>query len=380
MDFDYVVAPILIVLIVLVVAMLCLYRMRRLRTAPISRWRRVTEYVSLSLIVVFSFCLGGSSAFNAVALHRYRWLHGSPGTRYIVEGYEMNLYCTGGGSPTLILDAGLGGDSLIWGQVQPELSKTTRVCSYDRAGFGRSDPRPGPQDADNIAEQLHALLIQAEVEPPFVLMGHSIAGIYIRDYATRYPQDVAGLVFVDSATPLQEEDPAFKAISGKQPNVRLLTSVLRAELIVGIPRILGQCSQVSGFDAHVGKMLAEDMCGLHTNSVMAEMNSIKRSGEETIHSGPFGELPILILSSDPHKDPPPQLRLETGRKIAVIWNQMQENLKNPSTRSRRIIAKGSGHNVQIERPDLINSEIPLFIEQIRARSEHSTEYGATTTK
>jgi pimeloyl-ACP methyl ester carboxylesterase len=94
---------------------------------------------------------------------------------------------------------------------------TTQVCSYDRAGFGLSDPIPAPRDADHIAEELHDLLIQANVKGPIVLMGHSIAGMYIRDYATRYPAELAGLIFVDSATPLQEQNPALKAMDSKKP-------------------------------------------------------------------------------------------------------------------------------------------------------------------
>ena len=74
--------------------------------------------------------------------------------------------------------------------MQPELSKLTRVCSYDRAGYGWSAPRPGPRDADTVAQQLHALLQQAGITGPLVLMGHSMGGIYIRDYASQYPQGI----------------------------------------------------------------------------------------------------------------------------------------------------------------------------------------------
>ena len=109
--------------------------------------------------------------------------------------------CTGSGSPTLILDAGLGDDSLIWGGVQPVLARTTRVCAYDRAGWGLSQAVPGPQDANHIADELHGLLTVAGITGPVVLMGHSIAGMYIRAYASRYPAEVAGLIFVDASTP-----------------------------------------------------------------------------------------------------------------------------------------------------------------------------------
>src|SRR3984885_16370192 len=96
-------------------------------------------------------------------------------------------------------------------RVQPELAKTTRVCSYDRAGYGGSEMVPGPRDADHVATELHGLLHAAGIEGPIVLMGHSIAGIFIRDYATRYPAQRAGLMFVDGSTPWPNRDPALKS-------------------------------------------------------------------------------------------------------------------------------------------------------------------------
>jgi pimeloyl-ACP methyl ester carboxylesterase len=290
----------------------------------------------------------------------------------VVDGHRMRIDCTGAGSPTIILDAGLGNDGLIWGGVQPALAKTTRVCSYDRAGFGWSDPLPPPRDADHIANELHGLLTAAGIRGPVVLMGHSIAGIYIRNYATRYPADVAGLVFVDGSTPLQTRNPAFKREFAKgQPQwVRDLQR--QALSAAGIPRFFGQCSQrFPGFDAAAAKLQAEDLCRIQWNAINAEMASFDRSGEETVHTGPYGALPVLIFSQDPTRDP---------SEISRVWNQMQEDLKKLSTRSRRIIAKGSTHYVQLDRPDLIEREMPLFIAQIRGTAGQPANYGSTTTE
>ena len=165
-----------------------------------------------------------------------------PGTVYNVNGYKMHIYCIGDGSPTLVLDAGLGNDSLICNKVQPELGKITRVCAYDRAGFGWSEVRPGPQDANQIADELHSLLTQANITGPIVLMGHSIAGIYIRAYAARYPQQLSGLIFVDGSTPLQEEPRAFKAMLTKGPNPEMQLLLMKSLSILGMPRIKGQCA------------------------------------------------------------------------------------------------------------------------------------------
>ena len=155
----------------------------------------------MSLVLFFAVVITGSTGYNTIARLWFHAHHPTSGQTYTVDGRKMFMECTGSGSPTIVLDAGLGNDSTIWANVQPALAKTTRVCAYDRAGFGLSQARPAPRDADHIAAELHGLLIQANIARPIVLMGHSIAGIYMRDYAARYPEDLAGLVFVDSSTP-----------------------------------------------------------------------------------------------------------------------------------------------------------------------------------
>ncbi|SRR6266481_3686157 len=353
MDFDYVVAPGLILLVAVLISGLCLHRML-VRINRYGKWRRISERVVLSLVFFFAVAVGGSTTFNALAIHHYRAIYPAPGSFYGVNGHNMHLYCTGDGSPTIILDAGLGNDSLIWGKVQLELSRTTRVCSYDRAGYGWSDPRSGPRDADRIADELHMLLTQAGVTGPTVLMGHSIAGIYIRAYATR---------------------------SSKGPNPTFVRLLMKPVFILGIPRIMGVCSHpMPSFEAHAGKILAEDQCRAPITAMGLEFESIKQSGNETIHSGPYGSLPILIFSHDPDTPLPFQVPRKLEREYATMWNQMQEDLKNLSTRSRRIVAKGSGHYIQIDRADLLNMEVPIFIEQIRGPASQPTNYGSTRTE
>jgi pimeloyl-ACP methyl ester carboxylesterase len=169
--------------------------MLSLRRKSYPAWRKIAERIVLTLATVAAVAVSASSAFNAIALYHYR--HPPPGELYLVDGHAMRIDCMGSGSPTIVLDAGLGNDGLIWGGVQPVLAKITRVCSYDRAGFGWSDSVLPPHDADHIAAELHGPLAAAKIGGPIVLMGHSIAGIYIRDYAIRYPDDVTGLIFVD---------------------------------------------------------------------------------------------------------------------------------------------------------------------------------------
>jgi pimeloyl-ACP methyl ester carboxylesterase len=372
MNFAYQI-PALFVLVGIAVAWLATRRLLSLRSKAYPRWRKATEGIVLLLLAAAAVVIAASSGFNAAALYNFR--HSPPGQTFLVDGHTMRIDCSGSGSPAIILDAGLGNGGLIWGGVQPALAKNTRVCSYDRAGFGWSDALPPPRDADHIATELHGLLAAAHITGPVVLMGHSIAGMYIRDYAAQYPEKVAGLIFVDASTPLQNRNAAFKADPDPGP-CQFDALLKKAEFAAGIPRLLGECSRTfRGFDAQAARLQAEDQCHDRSAAVAGEVESFDRSGEETVHSGPYGTLPILIFSQDPAHT------AAQGEPVALVkeWNQMQEDLKLLSTRSRRIIAKGSSHYIQGDRPDLIEREVPIFIEQIRGTTPEPRDYGSTQT-
>ena len=122
-----------------------------------------------------------------------------PGQLVDVGGYELHISCVGSGSPTVILEAGLGEPAaMMAGWIQPGVASSTRVCAYDRAGEGWSDLAPSSRDGLAIATDLHTLLNRAEVDPPYVLVGHSSGGPYVEVYAARYPAEVAGMVLLDA--------------------------------------------------------------------------------------------------------------------------------------------------------------------------------------
>ena len=375
MDFFYVVVPVVLVLAAVIIVWLSLRRSRALHTSSHSSARKITERIVLSLLCLVVLILGGSSGINAVLLHRARAV--MPGQLYIVEGRPMRLDCMGSGSPTLVLDSGAGNDGLVWGGVQPVLAQTTRVCSYDRAGMGWSDSVPPPRDADHIADQLHGLLAAAGVNGPIVLMGHSIAGIYIRDYAARYPAQVAGLIFLDGSTPWQNRDPAFKSEMQSMPwPLRVArVAMVQGAFGLGVPRWLGHCTRgFRNLPPDVATLAAESRCHVIASSLLGEIKSFDRSSDETIHTT-FGDLPILVLSSDPARtlaDHQPQAMVDA-------WSRMQSNLAHLSTRGRRIIATGSPHYIMLERPDLVEREVPLFIQQIRGSAPWPA-FGTTITE
>jgi len=127
----------------------------------------------------------------------------APGKLYDVGGHRLHLDCRGQGSPTVVLSNGLGGVSAAWARIAGPVAETTRVCAYDRAGQGWSEEAASPRDGVEAAEDLHTLLAAAGEHGPFVLVGHSTGGTYAMTYAARYPEQVAGLVLLDSSSPEQ---------------------------------------------------------------------------------------------------------------------------------------------------------------------------------
>ena len=337
--------PIIIVLVIVVIVALCVHRLRALRGSAHRKARRISERVVLSFVILLGMPLAGTTAYNAAALRYYHAIYPPPGKLYRVDGYDMHLYCTGAGSPTLILEAGAGTGSITWTKVQPELSKITRVCSYDRAGYGWSDPRPGSRDADTVVQQLHALLQQADITGPLVLMGHSMGGIYIRAHASHYPQEIKGLIFLDPGTPTMEEH--------KSPELRSATAItapyyysLAALATLGLHRPAGECAPEPGMDEPTGKRFAQLECGKLLNSIWVEYNSEPKSEAETMNTGPYGDLPVLIISRDTKLAGQTQgLTPKLAAEMLTLWDQEQEGLKRLSTRSRRIIATGSSHPI-----------------------------------
>jgi pimeloyl-ACP methyl ester carboxylesterase len=171
---------------------------------PSSTWRigrRVLRGIgrTLAALVGLLVALGlAGASYEAIAAAGDARRYPPPGRLVDVGGERLHIQCVGTGSPTVVLDAGLGGSSLDWNLVQSELGNTTRVCAYDRAGMGWSDPSPYPRTPRQIADELHTLLTNAGIAEPYVLVGHSLAGKNVRLFALTHPDQVAGMVLVDA--------------------------------------------------------------------------------------------------------------------------------------------------------------------------------------
>ncbi len=328
-------------------------------TASPSVFRRL---VPMLLVFLLILAVAGF-LYENISEARDRRFNPMAGRLVDVEGRKMHIDCTGEGSPTVILDSGLGDSYLSWRKVQPEIAKFTRVCSYDRAGLGYSDPSTEPRTSKVIAAELHALLQSASVSPPYVIVGHSMGGYDVRVYTSLYRNEIVGMVLVDASHPDQENrfPPELKNMEGSWHRE---AQFIASTMPLGIPRLLGLCE-----NDPVNR--AAD-CNWHSaREQVAEINAFPASAAETASTGSLSDLPLAVLSHDPDKPPsdfPPDLAKPTNE----AWEKMQEELAHLSTRGRQTIAKNSAHYIQMDRPDIVIDAVRNVVEQSRPVQSQST--------
>ncbi len=265
-----------------------------------------------------------------------------PGRLVDIGGYRLHLWCTGDGAPAVILDTGLGGSSAGWGFVQPDVARFTRVCSYDRAGMGYSDPGPSPRTARRIASELNELLARSGIGGPVVLVGASIAGFDVRVFASDHPERAAGLVLVDAS----HEDDAHEV-----PTMARFVPLLST---VGVFRLLGvsfglpveslapsvrQFAQATGFRAAGYRAAADEI--IHIRESASEVRSSRRKLT----------IPVLVITG--------------ARGADENWRQLQRDQASLSDRGCLIVAHQSGHVVATDQPEVVVDAIRTVVETAR---------------
>ena len=323
-------------------------------SAPPRHWFRRIVVAFLLLLVL---CAIAGLLYENITEARDRRFNPPAGKRVNVDRRKMHIDCTGEGSPAVILDSGLGDSYLSWEKVQPSIGKFTRVCSYDRAGLGYSDPSSNPRTSAAIATELHDLLRVAEVSPPYVLVGHSMGGYDVRLYASLYRNEVAGMVLVDASHPDQEKRFPVE-LKNMEGSWQREAEFVEFSMPFGVPRLLGLC------DEEPWRRAAE--CNWHSaREGVAELQAFPESAVQTAATGTLGDLPLAVLSHDPDK-PSSEFPPDLAKPINEAWEKMQEELAHLSTRGTQTIAKNSSHYIQIDRPDIVIEAVHNVVDQARA--------------
>jgi pimeloyl-ACP methyl ester carboxylesterase len=259
-----------------------------------------------------------------------------PGQLIDVGGHRLHLHCTGAGNPTVVLEPGLGEASSAMAWIAPAVANETRVCVYDRAGRGWSDPADGPQDAAETATDLHTLLERAHIPGPYVLAGHSFGGLYMLTFAANYPDQVAGMVLLDSTAPASAPGPPAKA--GSYDLVGRIAALLPAVAHFGVARLYGQFS----YGTLPPRSRDEARARSATASDIASFLNEFREGSMAVHQAAslvdFAGKPLIVVTA--------------GREHDDAWLAAQDKLATLSTNSRhRIVADSTHASLVLDKTD-----------------------------
>ena len=304
-----------------------------------------------------------------------------PGRLVSIGTHRLHIRCDGDGAPTVIFDAALGGSSLSWSLVQPAVARLTQACAYDRGGFGWSDAGPLPRTADRIADELHKLLRAAAIPPPYVLVGHSYGGLVMRFYASRHPNDVAGLVLIEPAIPEEwtnatDEQRAliargvrlcrYGATAARRGLAQLVSALVRfgalraARLVVGLVSRGGLRRDDEGILAPIWKLPPEVRSVLREmwtqpkffEALGSQIDTICESAAAVMSAEPanYSDLPLTVLSSARSSEQ----RLKADSALA-----------RRSTRGRHVLAAEGGHWIPLDAPQVVIDAIATMVAEVR---------------
>lgn len=318
--------------------------------------------ILVGCFVVFLFIL----AINQhIALARARKQSPLPGRLVNVGGHRMHLHCAGRGSPSVVIDAGNNSFSLEWTPIQHALRNTTRVCTYDRAGYGWSEPGPGPRDGARVVAELHALLQAAGEAGPFVLVGHSLGGVHVRMFAAQYPEQVAGMVLVDTAsswTIAPEYEKQRRSSIGLYKVMRLLSRS-------GVLRLLGPLGGKDAMPETARKLPAELQATYlemlldpqQYTTAISEMEQLPKTFEQASQLQTAGmslpDWPLIVLTAG--KTPVPGSNPFNVQTMAVEAREIeaQHLLTGLSTQGEQRVVQESSHLMHLDAPQAIEQAI-----------------------
>jgi pimeloyl-ACP methyl ester carboxylesterase len=258
-----------------------------------------------------------------------------PGQLIDVDGHRLHLSCTGSGTPTVVLEPGAGGMSSSLGWIAPAVARDTRVCVYDRAGRGWSEPADSAQDGAQIATDLHTLLQRGQVPGPYVLAGHSFGGLYVLTFAARYPDEVAGMVLVDSTAPASAANPGMPSPGhgGSSDGMSRVSALVSTAARLGLGRLYAQFDFGSLPPRSREEVRASVATPSTLRSTIDEYVQATTSIKQAAALRDFADKPLIVLTAGSGHD--------------VAWSAAQNRMARLSTNSVHRVIAGATHEDMI---------------------------------
>lgn len=254
--------------------------------------------------------------------------------------HSLHINCLGTGNPTIVIDTGAGETYESWEAVIAQLSSKTRVCAYERAGYGQSEPGPMPRDSQRAADELHLLLATSGEKGAFILVGHSLGGLNMQVYADSYKKEVAELVLLDPSPLAWIKGEGF-------PELRELF----------IQQTISQREEADKLKASSDPE-ALAVAGFMEATASEFEEFFGRTADEVAGIDSFGELPLVVIAAS---EPEPAFG-EDGPAFRQFWNAESQALTLKSTSGQFILAEGSSHHIHLDVPQLIIDAILEILE------------------
>jgi pimeloyl-ACP methyl ester carboxylesterase len=316
----------------------------------LSRPGQIAVQVFGALLLLVLIVMAAGAIARASLKARYQ----PPGQMVDVGGYQLHISCAGEGSPTVVLDAGNGESSLDWSLVQPDVAKSTRVCAYDRPGYGWSDPSPLSRTPESNVKELHTLLMNAGIDAPYVLVAHSYGGLVTRLYTHTYPDEVAGMVLVDTPSddllvrlPPNGKDVFLKGVAQGAQQAKLGEILGQIGILPLLPGLFPvQANLPPQVAATERALAASDRRYMEAYAGELAAYAVSFAQMQTAHITTFGDIPLRVLS----RGKPQAGFTEESEKV---WQQLQIELASLSSNGKRIVAENSDHFIQLNQPDLV---------------------------
>lgn len=291
------------------------------------------------------------------------------------DGRRLNFRCSGQGAPTVILEGGYAATSLAWSRVRALVAKTNRVCTYDRAGYGFSDPGPLPRDGAAIARDLDRGLRAARISGPFILVGHSAGALYVRLFSNRRPREVVGMVLVDPSVEYQEQrfaaefGPGAGSVAPLKAVAARCLAAAEQDLLPssepGLARCSDRASQNQPASVAAARM-AESIRASTWRTKLSELDTLWTSTSMQLSDGrqSYGELPLIVLTAEGTYSSAPE---PARGAVQSLWQRLHQELAARSTRGVERQVANSSHMMMNDRPEVVAAAIAEIAGAARSR-------------
>ena len=325
---------------------------------------------------MFRWLARGTLALIALALAGAMWHRAAteadrrryppPGRLVDIGGRRLHIQTQGEGSPTVVISAAGAAAPLDWTNVLPAVAEFANVCVYDRAGSGWSDPDGGPRTSRHIGKELRRLLETAGIPGPYVLVGHSIGGIHMRTYTGMFPDDVVGLVLVDSSHEEQVERLPAANPTSLEGQIRILKIVSAIAPFGGVRLLgaLGLAAQILNFEFLQPELRENARAILYWSNLgdlASELGAIPETMKQAREAArPLGDMPLAVLTAGSADNPAFQ-----REGVREVWLELQDELAALSTNSKHVVAEKSTHYIHEDEPEIVIDAIRWVVEEVR---------------